>query len=87
MFRPAGAPPVLPCRSAPADLFFAESPVDVERAKQLCSGCELAAPCLAGALERQEPWGVWGGQLVLGGAVVPHKRPRGRPRKVVATAA
>nr|MDQ3359634.1 WhiB family transcriptional regulator [Actinomycetota bacterium] len=25
--------------------------------------------------------GVWGGQLVLQGTVVPRKRPRGRPRK------
>ena len=36
---------------------------------------------LAGALERQEPWGVWGGQLLVQGAVVARKRPRGRPRK------
>jgi WhiB family redox-sensing transcriptional regulator len=41
-----------------------------------------ARACLAGALERREPWGVWGGQLVVAGVVVPRKRPRGRPRKV-----
>jgi len=35
----------------------------------------------AGALERREPWGVWGGQLFLRGEIVPRKRPRGRPRK------
>ena len=33
------------------------------------------------ALDRGEPWGVWGGQLFLQGAVIPRKRPRGRPRK------
>ena len=33
------------------------------------------------ALERREPWGVWGGQLFLAGVVIPRKRPRGRPRK------
>ena len=35
---------------------------------------------LAGALERAEPWGVWGGELVLRGTVVANKRGRGRPR-------
>ena len=33
------------------------------------------------ALQRREPWGVWGGQLFVAGAVVAHKRPSGRPRK------
>jgi hypothetical protein len=33
------------------------------------------------ALERREPWGVWGGQLFIQGVVVPRKRPVGRPRK------
>ena len=56
-------------------------PADVERAKALCSGCPLLRECLDGALERGEPWGVWGGQLVVAGEVVPFKRPRGRPRK------
>ena len=37
--------------------------------------------CLSGALERREPWGVWGGELFLQGVVIPRKRPRGRPRK------
>ena len=71
----------LPCWTAPADLWFAERPDDVEAAKALCGPCPLRTTCLAGALERREPWGVWGGQLVLLGVVVPRKRPRGRPRK------
>jgi hypothetical protein len=33
------------------------------------------------ALKRREPWGVWGGELFLRGAIVPRKRRRGRPRK------
>jgi WhiB family redox-sensing transcriptional regulator len=74
----------LPCHIVDPDLFFAESPADVERAKALCLDCPLRPACLAGALERREPWGVWGGQLVLQGVVVPRKRPRGRPRKDVA---
>ena len=72
----------LPCWTADPDLWFAESPSDVEDAKALCVPCPLREACLAGALERREPWGVWGGQLVVAGVVVPRKRPRGRPRKV-----
>jgi WhiB family redox-sensing transcriptional regulator len=63
------------------ELFFAEAPADVEAAKALCQGCRARAECLEGALERREPWGVWGGELLLRGVVVPRKRPRGRPRK------
>jgi len=72
----------LPCWTADPDLWFAESPAHVEQAKALCGPCPLREACLAGALERREPWGVWGGQLVVQGVVVPRKRPRGRPRKV-----
>jgi WhiB family redox-sensing transcriptional regulator len=71
----------IPCRAHDAELWFAESPADVEQAKALCAGCPVREACLAGALERREPWGVWGGQLVQQGVVVPRKRPRGRPRK------
>ena len=71
----------IPCRAFDAELFFAESPVDVEYAKSLCQNCPIRTACLAGALERAEPWGVWGGELFVQGVVVPRKRPRGRPRK------
>jgi WhiB family transcriptional regulator, redox-sensing transcriptional regulator len=71
----------LPCRRESPELFFAETPADVETAKALCLACPVRAECLAGALERREPWGVWGGQLFVQGVVVPRKRPRGRPRK------
>ena len=71
----------LPCRVHDAELWFAESPADVEAAKALCQDCPVRSACLAGALERREPWGVWGGELFIAGVVVPRKRPRGRPRK------
>lgn len=71
----------LPCRSGDADLWFAESPGELESAKALCAGCPVRAACLAGALEREEPWGVWGGEIFERGVVVPRKRPRGRPSK------
>ena len=71
----------LPCQSADPELYFAESPDDVEAAKTRCRSCPVRCECLAGALERREPWGVWGGELFLSGAVIPRKRARGRPRK------
>lgn len=78
----ASSSTALPCWTADVDLWFAEHPSDVETAKALCVPCPVREACLAGALERREPCGVWGGQLVVNGVVVPRKRPRGRPRKV-----
>lgn len=71
----------IPCRDTDAELWFAEDPDDVELAKSLCLACPLREGCLAGALERGEPRGVWGGQLLVNGAIVAGKRRRGRPRK------
>ncbi|NLT30806.1 MAG: WhiB family transcriptional regulator [Propionibacterium sp.] len=72
---------LLPCHVVDPDLFFAELPEQVEQAKAVCGPCPMRAECLAGALERAEPWGVWGGELFVRGATVARKRPRGRPRK------
>lgn len=71
----------LPCHEQDPELYFAESPADLELAKSLCQSCPVRTECLAGALTRKEPWGVWGGELFLQGVVIPRKRPRGRPRK------
>ena len=70
----------LACAEQP-DLFVADAPADLEEAKALCHGCPIQVACLDTALERCEPWGVWGGQLLMHGVVVARKRPRGRPRK------
>lgn len=72
---------LIPCRTNDPELWFAEQTARVEQAKALCRECPLIAGCLAGALERAEPWGVWGGQVFIGGTVVATKRGRGRPRK------
>jgi WhiB family redox-sensing transcriptional regulator len=72
----------LPCQDPMnLELWFAERGDDVERAKALCAECPVKASCLAGAIERAEPWGVWGGEVFIDGRVVPRKRGRGRPRK------
>ena len=65
--------PDLPGTDDP-ELFFAESPDDVETAKALCRECPARAACLAGALKRREPWGVWGGELFLRGGCVAGRR-------------
>ena len=74
----------LPCRVQDPELWFADTPAELELAKSYCLDCPVRASCLAGALERHEPWGVWGGEIFERGAVIPRKRPRGRPRKEVA---
>jgi WhiB family redox-sensing transcriptional regulator len=76
-----GEQSTLPCRTEDPDLWFAESPAHINIAKSLCAECPVRAECLAGALQRKELWGVWGGELFVNGVVVAHKRPRGRPRK------
>jgi WhiB family transcriptional regulator, redox-sensing transcriptional regulator len=89
--RPHPAPPVpvrrpLPCRVEDPDLWFAENPAQLELAKSFCADCPVRNACLAGALDRAEPWGVWGGEIFERGVIIARKRPRGRPRKVVTAA-
>ena len=62
-------------------LFFSDDDHEIARAKAICVACGLKEDCLRGALEREEPYGVWGGTLVLEGVAVEFKRRRGRPRK------
>lgn len=71
---PAGSTP-------PTELFFSDELPAIRAAKAICATCPLVDPCLAGAVERREPWGVWGGQLFKDGTVLAVKRPRGRPPK------
>jgi WhiB family redox-sensing transcriptional regulator len=62
-------------------LFFSDHVLDIARAKAICAKCALRERCLSDALEREEPWGVWGGELLSGGRIVANKRPGGRPPK------
>lgn len=69
----------LPCRDHDPELWFSTSPSRLEIAKAHCRGCPVINSCLAGALLRREPWGVWGGEIFQDGEVVAVKRGRGRP--------
>ncbi|WP_084216919.1 WhiB family transcriptional regulator [Pseudonocardia spinosispora] len=68
-----------PCSKSDPELWFAERPAELNLAKALCAQCPIKAACLAEALERAEPWGVWGGEIVQEGVVLAYKRGRGRP--------
>jgi WhiB family redox-sensing transcriptional regulator len=71
----------LACARVGPELFFSDLPEDIQAAKFLCADCPLRTECLAGALDRAEPWGVWGGELLQDGHIITRKRRRGRPRK------
>jgi WhiB family redox-sensing transcriptional regulator len=66
---------------AAADLFFSDQIPEIALAKAICSDCPYRTACLEGAIERREPWGVWGGQLFVDGRILAQKRKRGRPPK------
>ncbi len=66
---------------ATAALFFSDQIPDIARAKAICRECSYTSACLQGALDRAEPWGVWGGQLFANGRILAQKRKRGRPPK------
>ena len=72
-----------PCQQQP-ELFFETYGQALDLAKKLCADCPIREECLTAALERHEPHGVWGGQILIDGAIVATKRGPGRPRKVAA---
>lgn len=63
-------------------LFFSEELHDIARAKAICAKCPVTSECLEHALRIGEPWGVWGGELIMNGKILANKRGRGRPPKV-----
>jgi WhiB family transcriptional regulator, redox-sensing transcriptional regulator len=71
----------LPCRASHPQLWFSERPAELELAKARCRPCPLRETCLSGAVQRSEPYGVWGGEIFDHGRIIGRKRPRGRPPK------
>ena len=65
-----------------APLFYSEDLSEIARAKAICGNCAVRESCLSTAVQRREPWGVWGGELVMNGKVLSAQRRRGRPPKV-----
>lgn len=65
------------------DLFHSDDPRDIARAKAICARCTVRDACLARALERAEPCGVWGGELLVDGVIATYPRRRGRRPKVL----
>lgn len=80
--RDNASPGLTPCQRLGPQPWFSQRPAELERAKALCQDCPMLRQCLAGAISRREPHGVWGGQIFDHGVIVEHKRGRGRPRKV-----
>jgi len=70
---------LLPCRRENPQLWFSDLPAGLRLAKAYCQTCPMRRACLAGAVERGEPHGVWGGEIFARGAIITEKRPRGRP--------
>ena len=69
----------LPCHAADPELFFSSNGEDLATAKFLCGECPVRATCLEAALSRQEPCGIWGGELFAEGLIIERKRTVGRP--------
>jgi WhiB family redox-sensing transcriptional regulator len=69
----------LPCRRQNAQLWFSDVPAELQLAKAYCGPCPIRRVCLAGAVERHEPLGVWGGEIFDRGAIIAGKRGPGRP--------
>jgi hypothetical protein len=53
----------------------------VDEAKAICRTCVHVDECLALALRRAEPDGVWGGELLRDGQVIPAYPRPGRPAR------
>lgn len=75
-------PSRLPCQREDPGLWFSDRPADLNQAKTHCRTCPARPACLAGAIERGEPHGVWGGEIFERGRIIAVKRPRGRPRRL-----
>lgn len=49
------------CREVGGDLFFPDKGDPGREAKAVCRRCDVREQCLDAAIERAEPYGLWGG--------------------------
>ncbi len=67
-------------------VFFSDRYADILRAQAICSRCVVKAACHSAAKKRNEPWGVWGGELFQKGTerpVLTRGRPPAKPKPKV----
>ena len=81
---PAACTQISGDRAARVRVFFSQDRKVIDQAKAICAGCSRRESCLEGALERREPWGVWGGELFRNGHVVVNRKRRPRHLHVAA---
>ena len=81
---PAACTQISGDRAARVRVFFSQDRKVIDQAKAICAGCPRREPCLEGALERREPWGVWGGELFRNGHVLTSRKRRSRHPQVAA---
>ncbi|HJD84154.1 WhiB family transcriptional regulator [Kitasatospora aureofaciens] len=99
--NPDGNLPGAACADADSDLFYPEPDQDTEiaedtaaaawwaerRAKMICAGCPVRTMCLGLALERREPFGIFGGLNEHERASLLRKAARSRDRVNTGSAA
>ena len=64
-----------------SQLFFSNNVIQIDESKAICTTCGVQQSCLDGAIERAEPHGVWGGQLIRNGIPIARQPRPGRPPK------
>ena len=70
------------CRGIDAAIFFPDDEDDnAELAKEICSGCSVATPCLEYAISVREKEGVWGGATQRERRSIIRKRRRAAARQ------
>ena len=79
---PAACTQISGDRAARVRVFFSQDRKVIDQAKAICAGCPRRESCLEGALERREPWGVWGGELFRNGHVLTNRKRRPRHQQV-----
>ena len=73
------------CQGGQADALFVKG-AEQNKAKSVCSGCQVRAECLAEALDNQIEWGVWGGMTERERRALLRRRPNASWRKLLESA-